>query len=85
MAAGGRNSLAEAACPLKRGGKKNRKVDFELAARLFPFSILSHFQKHKVQLWTTPGSAACRLVHYTKEILKNTRKNLETGYFNYWP
>ena len=55
-------------------GENTEKVDFELAARLFPFSWLSHFQKHKAQLWTTLGSAACRLVHYTKEILKNTKE-----------
>ena len=64
--------------------RKYRKVDFELAARLFPFSGLSHFQKHKAQLWTTPGSAACRLVHYTKEILKNTKEKTGNRIFPFF-
>ena len=68
-----------------KGVKKHRKNKFELAPRLFPFYWLSHFQKHKAQLWTITGSAASKLELYTKEIPNNTKKNQETGYFSSWP
>ena len=47
---------------------------------------MGYTKKHqKFQIPGWPGSAASKLANYTKEILKNTKENQETGYFVVWP
>ena len=48
-----------------------------------PMGYTKKHQKCQVPRW--PGSAASRLTKYTKEILKNTKENQETGYSSVWP
>ena len=56
-------------------------MESNLALCVFPFSFLHWFQKHKDELWTPMGSAPPSLVHYTKEISKNTKENFESQFF----
>ena len=59
------------------GGQKNKNLDFELAPYLYPFSLLSWFQKHKDQLWAHLGSAYPGVAIYGPERAQNTKDMAE--------
>ena len=47
---------------------------------------MGYNKKHrKFQIPRWQGSAPPKVEKYTKEILKNTKKNQETRYFSFWP
>ena len=52
---------------LIRGGHNTRKFSFELAYKLFPFSMPHRFQKHKAHLWEVMGSASSKSILFGKK------------------
>ena len=43
-------------------GHNTTSFEFKLACKLFPFSMVYRFQKHKVYLWEISGSASFRAI-----------------------
>merc|ERR1712212_1258299 len=59
-----------------RGGPNSKKLKFEWAHCFFPLHCVSEVTKKNFQLPTFNISPSSSLLHYTKEILENTKENL---------
>ena len=57
-----------------RGGQKIKKLDFELACKLFLFYYFHWLQKYKDELWGPLGSASFGVAIFGQKYDKNTKE-----------
>ena len=69
-----------------RGGQKIKKLDLELACKLFLFSYFHWFQKYKDELWGPLGSASPGMAIFGQKYGKNTKEMaIIWDRISFWP